>query len=214
MLTEDERELGVCLIDIGGGTSDIAVFKRGAVLYTAVVPIAGDQVTNDIAMTLRTPTPDAENLKIAYAYALPQLAKADEYVVVPSPGNQDDRKLPRQVLAEVVEPRYEELFGLIQQQLRQGDLIDQVASGVVLTGGAAKMEGIIELAKDVLDMPVSLGTPRNVAGIKDIVSNPIHATGVGLMLHGMKRRQQAGDPADAARPGWLDRFRRWFNDNL
>src|SRR5579863_10293677 len=183
VLTDDEKELGVCLVDVGGGTTDIAVFSSGAIRHTAVIPIAGDQVTNDIAVSMRTPTQYAEDIKIRYACALSQLANPDESIEVPSVGDRPARRLARQTLAEIVEPRYEELFGLIRDELRRAGFEESVATGIVLTGGSSKMEGAIELAEEVFHMPVRLGVPQYVSGLVDVVSNPIHATGVGLLLY-------------------------------
>ena len=190
VLTDDEKELGVCLVDIGGGTTDIAIFSGGAIRHTAVIPIAGDQVTNDIAVSLRTPTPYAEEIKIKYACALSQLANPDETIEVPSVGDRPPRRLARQTLAEVVEPRYEELFQLVREELRRCGFEELIAAGVVLTGGSAKMEGAIELAEEVFHMPVRLGVPQYVEGLVDVVRNPIHSTGVGLLLYGRKQRGQ------------------------
>ena len=213
VLSDDERDLGVCMVDIGGGTTDIAIFTDGAIRHTAVIPIAGDQVTNDIAMALRTPTQNAEEIKIKYACALAQLAHADETIKVPGVGDKPSRELSRQALAEVVEPRYDELFTLIQAELRRSGFEDLVAAGIVLTGGAAKMEGVVDLAEEIFHMPVSLGSPRNVAGLKDIVQNPIYATGVGLLLYGLER--EAENPASTRSGGGLGaRIKRWFGDNF
>jgi cell division protein FtsA len=157
-----------------------------------VIPIAGDQVTNDIAVSMRTPTPYAEEIKIRYACALSQLANPDETIEVPSVGDRPSRRLARQTLAEIVEPRYEELFMLIRDELRRSGFEESVAAGVVLTGGSAKMEGAVELAEEIFHMPVRLGSPVGVTGLGDVVKNPIHATGVGLLLYG---RANAGQPA-------------------
>ncbi len=186
VLTEDEKDLGICLVDIGAGTTDIAVFTHGAIRHTSVIPIAGDQVTNDIAVALRTPTQHAEEIKIKYACALRQLASADETIQVPSVGDRPSRRLARQTLAEVVEPRYEELFNLVQAELRRSGFEDLVAAGVVLTGGASKMEGVADLAEEVFHMPVRIGTPQYVSGLSDVVNNQVHATGVGLILYGAR----------------------------
>ena len=165
VLLDDEKELGVCLVDIGGGTTDIAVFTEGAIRHTAVIPIAGDQVTNDIAVALRTPTQNAEEIKIKYACALAQLATAEESIEVPSVGERPPRRLARQTLAEVVEPRYEELLTLVQAELRRSGFEDLIAAGVVLTGGSSKMEGLMELAEEILHMPVRIGAcRRSVSG--------------------------------------------------
>ncbi len=213
VLTDDERELGVCLVDIGGGTSDIAVFTDGAIRHTAVIPIAGDQVTNDIAMALRTPTQNAEEIKIKYACALTQLARPDETIKVPGVGDKPAKELSRQALAEVVEPRYDELFTLIQAELRRSGFEDLIAAGIVLTGGASKMEGVIELGEEIFHMPVSLGSPRNVAGLRDIIRNPVYATGVGLLLFG-KEREEELPRRGRGRGGVIARLKKWLSDNF
>jgi cell division protein FtsA len=192
VLTDDEKELGVCVVDIGGGTTDIAIFKDGAIRHTGVIPIAGDQVTNDIAMALRTPTPNAEEIKIKYACALAKLTSPDETIKVPSVGDRQPRDLSRQALAEVVEPRYDELFTLVQAELRRSGFEDLIAAGIVLTGGTSKMEGVIELAEEIFHMPVRLGAPQNIRGLSDIVNNPIYSTGVGLLIYAMKQQQGGG----------------------
>ena len=211
VLTEDERDLGVCLVDIGGGTTDLAVFGEGAVRHTAVIPIAGDQVTNDIAVALRTPTQFAEELKIKYACALAQLASADETIEVPSVGDRPPRRLARQTLAEVVEPRYEELLSLVQAELRRSGLEELAAAGIVLTGGSSKMEGAVELAEEIFHMPVRLGEPHTVSGLKDVVRNPVYATGVGLLLFGLQ--SNAGRHLRAELKGFRgvwERMKSWF----
>lgn len=192
VLTDDEKELGVCVVDIGGGTTDIAVFKDGAIRHTSVIPIAGDQVTNDIAMALRTPTPNAEEIKIRYACALAKLTSPDETIKVPGVGDRDARDLSRQALAEVVEPRYDELFTLVQSELRRSGYEDLIAAGIVITGGTSKMEGVVELAEEIFHMPVRLGAPQNIRGLTDIVNNPIYSTGVGLLLYAMRQHQEGG----------------------
>ncbi len=197
VLTDDEKELGVCVVDIGGGTTDIAIFKDGAIRHTGVIPIAGDQVTNDIAMALRTPTPNAEEIKIKYACALAKLTSPDETIKVPSVGDRQPRDLSRQALAEVVEPRYDELFTLVQAELRRSGYEDLIAAGIVLTGGTSKMEGVIELAEEIFHMPVRLGAPQNIRGLSDIVNNPIYSTGVGLLIYAMKQ-QHGGSGGRAA----------------
>ena len=216
VLTEDEKELGVCLVDIGGGTTDIAVFSDGAIRHTAVIPIAGDQVTNDIAVALRTPTQYANDLKIKYACALRQLAAEDETIEVPSVGDREPRRLARQTLAEVVEPRYEELLSLVQAELRRSGFEEICAAGVVLTGGSSKMEGAIELAEEIFHMPVRLGYPQHVSGLVDVVRNPIHSTGVGLLLFG--NRQQSGLSSyhldEQSEAGILKRMKGWFQGNF
>ncbi|MEJ2425931.1 MAG: cell division protein FtsA [Candidatus Thiodiazotropha sp.] len=216
VLSDDEKELGVCLVDIGGGTTDIAVFTGGAIRHTAVIPIAGDQVTNDIAVALRTPTQHAEEIKIKYACALTQLATSEETIEVPSIGERPPRRLSRQTLAEVVEPRYEELMTLIQAELRRSGFEDLIAGGVVLTGGSSKMEGVVDLAEEVFHMPVRLGVPRYVTGLADVVRNPIYATGVGLLQFGQNNRTQGG--RELANEGGLkaiwERMKHWFQGNF
>ena len=215
VLTEDEKQLGVCLVDIGGGTTDIAVFTEGAIRHTGVIPIAGDQVTNDIAMALRTPTAHAEELKIKYACALAQLAGPDETIKVPSVGDRAPRSLSRQALAEVVEPRYDELFTLVQSELRRSGLEDLLAAGIVLTGGTSKMEGVVDLAEEIFHMPVRLGMPQNIQGLADIVNNPIYSTGVGLLLYGLQQQQENRNvPKKGTASGLLGRIRQWFQNNL
>jgi cell division protein FtsA len=214
VLSDDERDLGVCIVDIGGGTTDIAIFTNGAIRHTAVIPIAGDQVTNDIAMALRTPTQNAEDIKIRYACALTQLAKADEVIKVPGVGEKPERELSRQTLAEVVEPRYDELFRLIQAELRRSGFEDLIASGIVLTGGGAKMEGLIELAEEIFHMPVSLGAPRNVAGLKDIVRNPVFATSVGLLQYGLDQEKERPSKRSSRKSGMFARVKSFFTENF
>jgi cell division protein FtsA len=214
VLTEDERDLGVCLVDIGGGTTDLAVFADGAVRHTAVIPIAGDQVTNDIAVALRTPTQFAEELKIKYACALAQLASAEETIEVPSVGDRPPRRLARQTLAEVVEPRYEELLSLVQAELRRSGLEELAAAGIVLTGGSAKMEGAVELAEEIFHMPVRLGEPHTVSGLKEVVRNPVYATGVGLLLFGLQNNagRHLRTELKGFRGVW-ERMKSWFQGN-
>jgi cell division protein FtsA len=216
VLTEDEKELGVCIVDIGGGTTDIAVFTDGAIRHTAVIPIAGDQVTNDIAMALRTPTPNAEEIKIKYACALARLAGENETIKVPSVGDRSDRDLSRQALAEVVEPRYDELFTLIQAELRRSGFEDLIAAGIVLTGGTSKMEGVVELAEEIFHMPVSIGHPQGVTGLTDIVRNPIYSTAVGLLMYGAKQQFDGvvnTPPPAIAMTGVVDKVKNWFLGN-
>ena len=216
ILTEDEKQLGVALIDIGGGTSDIAVFTEGAIRHTGVIPIAGDQVTNDIAMALRTPTPHAEDLKIKYACALAKLARPEETVKVPSVGDREPRDMSRQLLAEVVEPRYDELFTLVQAELRRSGFEELIAAGIVLTGGTSKMEGVTELAEEIFHMPVRIGAPANVQGLSDIVNNPIYSTGVGLLDFGIsqQRKNKSRDNKNSKEGGVFERLKGWFQGGV
>ena len=216
VLTEDEKELGVCIVDIGGGTTDIAVFSSGAIRHTAVIPIAGDQVTNDIAVSMRTPTQYAEDIKIRYACALSQLANPDESIEVPSVGDRPARRLARQTLAEIVEPRYEELFGLIRDELRRSGFEEVIAAGIVLTGGSAKMEGAIELAEEIFHVPVRLGIPGGVKGLSDVITNPIYSTGVGLLLYARDNALPGGRSRGLGGNAktMLDRMKSWFDGNF
>ncbi len=218
VLTDDEKELGVCLVDIGGGTTGMAIFANGAIRHTAVIPIAGDQVTNDIAMALRTPTPSAEEIKLQYACALAQLAKPGETIKVPGVGDRAPKDLSRQALAEVIEPRYDELFTLVQAELRRSGYEEMIPSGIVLTGGSVKMEGAIELAEEVFHMPVRLGYPQGVVGVTDeIAGNPIFATSVGLLHYARRKRddeQRDRKGKGAGGEGLLDRLNKWLKGNF
>ncbi len=218
VLTEDEKELGVCLVDIGGGTTDIAVFTEGAIRFTANIPIAGDQVTNDIAVALRTPTQYAEEIKCRYACALSTLTNSDEVLEVPGVGESETRQLSRQTLAEVVEPRYEELLTLVQSELRRSGFEELCAAGIVLTGGSSTMEGVVEMAEDIFQTQVRLGVPQGVVGLVDIVRNPIHATGVGLLKYGADTRTRPGFVSQSLdnrdEEGLLDRMMNWFKGNF
>lgn len=214
VLTEDEKELGVCLIDIGGGTTDIAIFSEGAIKHTAVIPIAGDQVTNDIAVALRTPTKSAEMIKCEYACALTQLADIEAVINVPSIGDRDPRKISAQNLAEIIEPRYEELMLLVQSELRRSGYEDMIAAGMVLTGGSSKVKGLIDLAEEIFHMPVRMGVPQHVSGLTDVVQNPIYSTGVGLLLYGREHQgRMVGLNGDNSQ-GLLARMKSWFQGNF
>jgi cell division protein FtsA len=214
-LTDDEKELGVCLVDIGGGTTDIAVFSGGAIRHTAVIPIAGDQVTNDIAVSMRTPTQYAEDIKLRHACALSQLANPDESIEVPSVGERPARRLARQTLAEVVEPRYEELYSLIRDELRRSGFDESIAAGIVMTGGSARMEGAIDLAEEIFHMPVRLGLPQQIKGLGEVLQSPTYATAVGLLLYA---RENTASPlriegiGGGVRGAW-QRVRGWVRGN-
>ncbi len=221
VLTEDEKELGVCVVDIGGGTTDIAIFTQGAIRHTAVIPIAGDQVTNDIAHALQTPLQHAEDIKIKYACALTRLAGAEEIIRVPSVGDRPVRELPRKDLARVVEPRYDELFRLIDAELCHNNLDRQMTAGVVLTGGTSKMEGVVELAEEIFNMPVRLGVPHNIEGLTDVIRNPIYATSVGLLQYAQHGLQEGHidmsvDLFDKrnSNGGLANRFKKWLQSNF
>ena len=210
VLTDDEKDLGVCLIDIGAGTTDIAVFTDGAIRHTACIPIAGDQVTNDIAVALRTPTQHAEDIKIKYACALEHLPRQDETIQVPGVGDRTSRRLARQTLAQVVEARYRELFSLVLAELRRSGLESMVAAGMVMTGGASRIEGAEELAEEIFHMPVRLATPQGVTGLADVVSSAAHATGVGLLLYGSRVGSGQSLLLSGGGDTFLDRIRSWF----
>ena len=216
VLTEDEKELGVCLVDIGGGTTDVAILINGAIRHTRVFPVAGDQVTNDIAVALRTPTKYAEEIKIKYACALRQLTNPEETIEVPSVGDRPPRRLARQVLAEVVEPRYEELFTLIKSELQRSGLEEFCASGVVLTGGSSKMEGAVELAEEVFHMPVRIGIPLEVEGLTDMVKDPRFSTGVGLILFGKQNQEMSAYEFSELKglAGIISKMKKWFQGNF
>jgi len=216
VLTDDEKELGVCMIDIGGGTTDIAVFTDGAIRHTSVIPIAGDQVTNDIAVALRTPTQAAEEIKKKYGCALTQLASGDETIETPSVGDRASRKLARQTLAEVIEPRVEELYGLAQAELRRSGFEELLGSGIVLTGGSSKMEGMTELAEEVFHIPVRKGIPQYMGGLSEVVRSPVYSTGVGLIQFGYNHRgAKLREPETAS--GFkttFERMRSWFQGSF
>jgi len=213
VLADDEKELGVCLIDIGGGTTDIAIFSDGAIKHTAVIPIAGDQVTNDIAVALRTPTQNAEEIKCKYACALTQLARTDESIEVPSIGDRPPRQISKQNLAEIIEPRYEELMLLVQAELRRSGYEELIAAGIVLTGGSSKVMGLMELAEEIFHMPVRMGMPQHVTGLTDVVQNPIYSTAVGLLLYGKEHEEKKEMfNADSER-GLIARMKSWFLGN-
>jgi cell division protein FtsA len=213
VLTDDEKELGVCLIDIGGGTTDIAIYAEGAIKHTAVIPVAGDQVTNDIAVALRTPTISAEEIKRKYACALTQLADVDATIEIPSIGDKTPRKISAQNLAEIIEPRYEELLLLVQSELRRSGFEDAITAGIVLTGGSSKVMGLIDLAEDIFHIPVRMGGPQNVTGLTEVVKNPIHSTGVGLLIYG-KEHQNLGGSIEIDGSGWVEKIKNWFNGNF
>ena len=216
VLADDEKDLGVALVDIGGGTSDIAVFVNGSIRHTAVIPIAGDQVTNDIAVALRTPTQHAEGIKIRYGCALPEQIVEDDAIEVPSVGERPPRRLSRYTLSEVIKPRYEELFMLIHKELVRSGFEDLLAGGVVLTGGSAKMEGLTELAEEVFHMSVRLGTPQRIRGLSDVVRNPIHATGVGLLEFGNRTQPRGMEVAhgETSFAQVWERMKAWFKGNF
>ena len=216
VLNDDEKDLGVCLMDVGGGTTDLAVFTGGAIRHTAVIPIAGDQVTNDIAMTLRTPTKEAEELKLRYGCALRQLADPDDVIEVPGVGERGPRKLSRQMLAEVIEPRIEELYTLAQAELRRSGFEELLSSGIVLTGGSALLAGMVELGEEVFHLPVRVGVPAYVGGLADVVRSPRYATAVGLLLDGREDylRNEAARAQAKGLSNVAQRMKHWIKANF
>jgi cell division protein FtsA len=216
VLSEDEKDLGVCLVDIGGGTTDIAVFTDGAIRHTAVIPIAGDQITNDIAMALRTPTKDAEDIKRAHGCALRQLADPNQMVEVPGVGERETRQLSRQTLAEVIEPRVEELYSLVQAELRRSGFEDLMSSGIVITGGSAAMQGMMELGEEVFHMPVRLGVPNYSGGLAEVVRNPRFATGLGLLMSAQEQHQrhQIATMGSTSLQQVFEKMKSWFQGNF
>ncbi|HUO44739.1 MAG TPA: cell division protein FtsA [Burkholderiales bacterium] len=215
VLSDDERELGVCLVDIGGGTTDIAVFTQGAIRHTGVIPIAGDQITNDIAMALRTPTRDAEEIKQRHGCALRQIADAHHMVEVPGLGDRGPRQMSHQTLAEVIEPRVEELYSLVQAELRRSGHEELLSSGIVITGGSSAMRGMVELGEEIFHMPVRIGVPRYHGGLEEYIRHPRYATAVGLLLLGLQQRQhqQMHTQTGAARRV-VERMKSWFTGNF
>jgi len=216
VLFPDEKELGVVLIDIGGGTTDMALFRDGAVWHTAVLPLGGDHITNDVAVGLRTPMADAEALKKRYGCALTSMVPAEETVDVPSVGGRKPRELSRQVLSEIIQPRMEEIFTLVAQGLAKAGFQDAATAGVVVTGGSSIMEGVPELAEAAFHMPVRRGVPAEVGGLAEVVRSPIYATGVGLALYGARRQTTGVTPLDSNDGAILTRLGRrlagWFGE--
>jgi cell division protein FtsA len=216
VISDDEKDLGVALVDIGGGTSDLVVYTHGAIRHTAVIPIAGDQITNDIAMALRTPTKDAEDIKERYGCALSQLADSQDMVEVPGLGEREPRQLSRKTLAEVIEPRVEELYSLVQTELRRSGYEELLSSGVVITGGSSVMQGMVELGEEIFHMPVRVGYPAYHGALAEAVRHPRHSTGVGLLLAGMQQmrsREFARMNAGSFRQV-LERMKTWFTGNF
>ncbi|MCK9510926.1 MAG: cell division protein FtsA [Pigmentiphaga sp.] len=215
-LTADEKELGVVLVDIGGGTTDVAIFTGGAIRHTAVIPIAGDQITGDIAAALRTPTPEAEEIKLRHGLAKQMLASTDERIEVPGLGDRGPRQLSRQALGAVIEPRVEELFALVQQVIRDSGYDDLLSSGVVLTGGSSQMPGMIELAEDVFLKPVRMAVPDYHGGLADVVCNPRFSTAMGLLIEAQAQHQRGRvrAPQSGGFRQLLARMKEWFRGNF
>jgi len=212
VLDEEEKELGVCLLDVGGGTTDFSIFFEGSIRHTSVVGLGGVNITNDIAIGLRTPRAQAEEIKKRYGAALSSLVDTNETMEVPGVGGRKKREVSRQILASIIEPRIEEVFSLVEREIKRSGFDDRLTAGIVLTGGTAKMEGIEQLAERIFDLPVKVGIPKCIVGLTDAVSDPVHAAGIGLILYGYKHRDEEGFFERKA--GLLDRFIRrivnWF----
>jgi len=205
-LTQDERELGCCLLDIGGGTTDLIAFTAGVVRHTASIPVGGDHVTNDLAVGLRTPVPEAEKIKREHACAFRDLVKEDFAIEIASVGDRPPRTIFARMLSDIVEPRVQEFLMLVRDELRRGGLESQVPAGIILTGGGAKLRGLVELAEHVFKLPVRVAAPRGLAGMSEEVSQPEYSTAVGLVLYGARTRRLAG-----ARPtGWTGKLKALF----
>ena len=215
VLTPEERELGVVLVDIGGGTSDITLFLEGNVWHTAVLSVGGDQVTNDIAIGLSSPVSGAERIKKSYGSCLTSLVEEEEMIYIPGIGGRKDHPLKRRVLSEIIQPRMEEIFSLVNEEMKKSGYEDLVNAGVVVTGGASLMEGVVELAEQVLDVPVRLGLPQGISGFTPEINSPIYATGIGLVMQGLRYRAQ-GRPSRFTE-GHLftkitDRMKEWLKE--
>jgi len=211
VLAEEEKELGVALVDVGGGTTDLAIFVNGAIQHTSVIPLGGNHLTNDIAVGLRTPMQEAERIKIQYGCAQVQMLDRDETIEVPSVGGRAPRVLSRRILCEIIEPRVEELFQLVHREIQKAGQEDLLASGVVLTGGSTQLQGMPELAEEVLGLPVRRGVPRNVGGLTDVVKSPAHATAVGLLHYGLKQSRE-GRPFSVDPSSIKQRFLGWVRE--
>ncbi len=215
VLAQDEKDIGVALVDIGGGTTDIAVFLDGAIRHTAVIPIGGDHLTNDLVVGLRTSAREADQLKKKYGACMVSLVSPEDQVEVPSVGGRPPRPMPRQVMAQILEPRVEELFELVKAEMHRSGFQELMAAGLVVTGGCSLLDGMVELAEDIFDMPVRLGRPSGVGGLADVVSSPIYATGVGLIQYGQHYRQTPPVRGESGKPVFARvwaRMRRWFGD--
>ena len=216
VLTKDEKDLGVCLVDIGGGTTDIAIIKNGSIQHTTVIPIAGDQITNDIAVAFRTPLQSAEDIKINHGAATTLMASTNEIIEIPLVDGREPKKITTQALAQVIEPRVTELFELVRNELQRSRMGNVIASGVVITGGSSMMKGIVNLGEKVFNMPVRIGIPRDVDGLLQVVENPRYATGIGLL-------KMAKDEIDSCQNHWPDgnsvvdlfkKMKMWFQGNF
>ena len=215
VLSEDEKDLGVCLIDIGAGTTDIAVFTDGAIRHTAVIPIAGDQVTNDLAIAFRIPPRSAEALKIKHASCMIKCANDEENIEISGVGDRPTKQISEQKIAQIIQPRYEELFSLIKNELRRSGFEDLIPSGIVLTGGASKVKNIIDLAEKIFEMPVRVGAPENVFGLEEVLKNPSCSTAVGLLQYGFKQAYEDSDRVmQKSSESLFSRMKNWLKGNM
>jgi len=212
VLEQDEKELGVVLIDIGGGTTDLVIFSDGSVVHTSVIPVGGNQITNDIAVGLRTPLHEAERIKQKWGCAMSTLVKNDETIEVPSVGGRQPRILPRRSLCEIIEPRVGEIYELIAKEIESTGYRDLLASGAVITGGTSIMEGMPELGEEVLELPMRRAVPRGVGGLVEVVKSPIYATGVGLVQYGVKHQQGLCETGGRGLRGVFKRLTEWIRD--
>lgn len=210
VLTDDEKELGVCIVDIGAGTIDMVVYTDGAIRHSAVIPIGGNQITSDIAKIFRTPLSHAEEIKINYACALKGMVSMEENIEVPSVGGRPSRSMSRHTLAEVIEPRYQELFELVFDEIKASGFEEQIAAGIVLTGGTAKMEGAVEFAEEIFHMPVRVGQPVGIKGLSEYVEDPTLATAVGLLQYGKEEMQLKQSARKTSGEGLFERIQSWF----
>jgi len=216
VLSDEEKQLGTALLDLGGGTTDLAIFSGKNIKHTFVLALGGDNLTNDIAIGLRCPHPEAERIKKRYGNCVSKNIQADEAIEVPGVSGREARKLPRQILGEILEPRMEEIFSLVNREIYRAGMENMVASGMVLTGGTALLEGVTEIAESVFSLPTRIGTPQGLRGLADVVNNPMYATGVGLVLYGA-RHQQTEKKKFRIRDRHIfnrlmNRMKRWFKD--
>ncbi|MFC3120953.1 cell division protein FtsA [Agaribacter flavus] len=210
VLTDDEKELGVAVVDIGGGTIDIVIYTDGAIRHTAVIPLAGSQITSDIAKIFRTPMNNAEQIKVSYACALKDMVSMEETIEVPSVGGRPSRAMSRHTLAEVIEPRFHELLEIAYEQIKASGLEEQIAAGLVITGGTSKMEGAVEFAEEVFQMPVRVGRPHSVKGLAEYVDDPAYATAVGLLQYGKQSSNNKNKPGKTGEESMIKRIQSWF----
>ncbi|MFH2013064.1 MAG: cell division protein FtsA [Pseudomonadota bacterium] len=214
ILSPDEKELGVLLMDIGGGTTNIAIFSKGSIKYTSVLPLGGNHITSDIAVGLRTPVIEAEKIKKRYGCSFPSLVDRDETIEVPSVGGREARVLPRRQLCEIIEPRAEEILSMVKRELAKSNCEELIASGIVITGGTALLEGLLELGEKVFNLPARIGYPTGIGGLSNVVNNPIYSTGVGLVLYGSRNLYKGEfQGKNGSMFGKLiGRIKRWFEE--